>query len=171
MGDFISGYGLINLVDRNEPVKCLEIGCQYGNTSLHLLRNLPYLTLYCVDPYTYYVDWDGSEVNHDDHAYSVIIDRCKVYGNRFNIIKKRSDDAVCLFEDDFFDMIFIDGLHTYDQVKADCNNYYSKLKTGGVFSGHDYNIIEGVKRAVDEFADKCNKKVQFTNNDVWYFYK
>jgi predicted O-methyltransferase YrrM len=82
-----------------------------------------------------------------------------------------SDNMVNHFEDDSLDFIFIDGLHTYEQVKIDCENYFSKVKSGGVFAGHDYNVIEGVNRAVNEFAAKHGAEVQTCPNDVWYWIK
>jgi hypothetical protein len=45
------------------------------------------------------------------------------------------------------------------------------VKPGGVFAGHDYNVIEGVNRAVNEFAAKHGAEVQTCANDVWYWIK
>ena len=60
-----------------------------------------------------------------------------------------------------YDFIFIDGLHTYEQVKRDFDNSLSYLNTGGVIMLHDmspidteYNgqIISGEERA-KSFSD------------------
>jgi predicted methyltransferase len=56
-------------------------------------------------------------------------------------------------------------------VLKDCENFYSKLKPGGVFAGHDYRAIEGVRKAADEFAAKVNAKISETDIDVWYWVK
>jgi len=93
------------------------------------------------------------------------------YSNRFTLVRRTSDDAVELFKDDTFDIIFIDGLHTYEQLIKDCVNYYSKLKFGGIFAGHDFSAIEGVNRAAKEFASKVNKDILLTEKDVWYWIK
>ena len=83
-----------------------------------------------------------------------------------------NDIEICVgFYYDEYDFIFIDGLHSYEQVLKDCKNYYSKIKTGGIFSGHDYNTIEGVNRAVNEFAFSVGKTIKQTKNDVWYWIK
>jgi predicted O-methyltransferase YrrM len=60
-----------------------------------------------------------------------------------------SEEASKLFDDKSFDFIFIDAEHLYEFVKQDLNNWYPKLKDGGIFAGHDYR--EGVKKAVDEY--------------------
>ena len=70
------------------------------------------------------------------------------------------------------DFIFIDGLHTHDQVKKDLENFYPKLKKDGLFSGHDFFNIQEVREAVREFAIRKNlKTIQSTDFDVWYWWK
>lgn len=51
------------------------------------------------------------------------------------------------------DLIYIDGSHEYESVKADLNNYWSILKPGGMMFGDDYmpNTWDGVVKAVTEF--------------------
>lgn len=52
-------------------------------------------------------------------------------------LKMSSDVAARILMDECFDFIFIDAEHTYDGVRADIENYFPKLKVGGIFSGHD----------------------------------
>lgn len=53
---------------------------------------------------------------------------------------------------DTFDMIFLDAMHTYEDVKADIARWWPRVREGGLMAFHDYghNDFEGVKRAVDE---------------------
>jgi len=52
-----------------------------------------------------------------------------------------------------FDMIFIDGGHTYEEVKGDIASAFLLLKLGGMICGHDYcDAWPGVKKAVDELV-------------------
>ena len=163
-------YRLIE--DKNNPVG-IEIGAETGATSEHLLLNKDDLILHCVDPFQPYTDHSvsGAEFpNHDDH-YENFIARMKPYEERMILHRKISDEALEEFEDDAYDFIFIDGLHEYHQVKKDIENYYSKIKNGGVFAGHDYDYVADVKRAVDEFAALKKAEVKFTDHDVWYWIK
>lgn len=62
-----------------------------------------------------------------------------------------------------FDLIFIDAMHTYDEVKADIQRWLPRVRGGGVIAFHDYSPLAtepdswerglgfpGVKKAVDE---------------------
>lgn len=72
------------------------------------------------------------------------------------------------FQDESIDFVFIDAAHDYENVKADLNAWYPKLKRNGVIAGHDYTETwSGVIQAVNEFFD--------TNFEVrgvcWIHYK
>ena len=166
-----SGFGLGELIkDMHNPVG-LEIGCDIGDTAQFLLESNPTLYLYSIDPYENYVDWNGRPLNEREEVYRRMMERIKVHELRFELLRKTSDDAVSFFNNMKFDFIFIDGLHTYDQLSKDCVNYYPLLKDGGIFSGHDFTAIEGVNRAAKEFAATVNKEIMTTECDVWYWYK
>jgi hypothetical protein len=66
------------------------------------------------------------------------------------------------------DFVFLDGSHEYENVKWECENYSKLVNPGGVLSGHDYNIFEGVNKAVDEFSKKIGKPVKFLDGNIWY---
>ena len=77
-----------------------------------------------------------------------------------NTVIGKSDDQYKNFNDESFSMIFIDAAHDYESVKADLNNFYPKLKSGGIFAGHDYGeATAGVGKAVDEFVKEKNLKL------------
>lgn len=71
----------------------------------------------------------------------------------------KSADAGQLFEDEYFDWIYIDTDHTYETTKAELNAFADKIKPGGLISGHDYfqvgisnGFSYGVMSAVHEFV-------------------
>ena len=58
-----------------------------------------------------------------------------------------------------YDIIYIDGDHSYDGVKHDLINSFRVIKNGGYIMGHDYemnmekahtNWVFGVKQAVNQ---------------------
>jgi Methyltransferase domain len=50
---------------------------------------------------------------------------------------RKTSDEFFLNNDSYFDVIFIDGLHTYEQVRRDVYNSIRFLKRGGVIAIHD----------------------------------
>lgn len=170
---FISGIGLPALLDFKPNLIGIEIGLNRGETTKHLFDNLPNLVLHGIDPYLEYQDWDGNVLTPNERiwTYDIFIKHVSNYRDRMIHHRMLSDDAAQHLPDDAFDFIFIDGLHTYDQVLKDCQNYYAKIKSGGLFAGHDYRVIEGVNRAVNEFAASVGATVLETHNDVWYWVK
>jgi len=68
------------------------------------------------------------------------------------------------------DWVYIDAGHSYDEVKADFEAWYSKVRSGGIVSGHDYgdNDCIGVKQFIDEYIQlHPDVKMNFTTDDFW----
>ena len=74
-------------------------------------------------------------------------------------VRKNSDD---FFKDnkDKFDIVFIDGLHIYDQVKRDVLNSVDCLKENGIILVHDCMPDNMSKQAVPRYR-------MIWNGDVW----
>jgi two-component SAPR family response regulator len=79
-------------------------------------------------------------------------------------IRKTSDDAIDELKDIKVDLIYIDGLHTYDQVKKDIDNYIGLINESGFISGHDYHSVwQGVIDAIHEKIGKPDTIFQDTS--------
>ncbi|NUQ01728.1 MAG: class I SAM-dependent methyltransferase [Armatimonadetes bacterium] len=52
------------------------------------------------------------------------------------------------------DLIFIDGAHDYQSVKADSENALAMLRPGGLIFWHDYSWVEGVTRYLNELHQR-----------------
>jgi hypothetical protein len=61
-------------------------------------------------------------------------------------------------------LIYIDGLHKYEQVKKDILNYIQLINNGGFISGHDYhdNWME-VKKAINDTIKNPDKTFKDTS--------
>jgi len=97
---------------------------------------------------------------------------------QYNIIKNWNNECITLYKGDSstnlnnldiaFDMIYIDGDHSYEGCKKDLLAAFKKIKKGGWIMGHDYeqnfkkakNTYNfGVKKAVDEFCKNHRLKI------------
>ena len=92
------------------------------------------------------------------------------YPDRFTLYQTTTTKAAKLVEDESFDYVFVDAGHSYKSVKADIENWYSKVKPGGCFCGHDYNkdTFKGVVQAVSEAFPDHNVIHEYR---IWYIFK
>lgn len=167
---WLPGQDIPKILENVKNPVGVEIGTAEGITTEHLLSSIPSLKLTGVDPYPIYIDWDGNQPAADSNKEKYL-EKTKAYSDRWSHIYETSDDAAAKFKDASLDFVFIDGLHTYDQVKLDCENYWPKLKKGGFLIGHDFARIEGVNKAANEFSDKVGLKIQNAQQDLWYIVK
>lgn len=82
------------------------------------------------------------------------------------IINLDSELAKNQIDDNSVDVLFIDADHHYQFVKMDINNYWPKVKPGGILFGHDYNRFDDVKRAVTEIFHTARIDL-LPNSDIW----
>jgi predicted O-methyltransferase YrrM len=75
-------------------------------------------------------------------------------GDYVRAIKQDSVTGARRFEDASLDMVFLDGQHEYEAVKADIEAWLPKIKPGGLLAGDDYQSSwPGVIKAVDELPE------------------
>ncbi len=90
------------------------------------------------------------------------------YGTRSDIWRLTSVEGAKQVPDGSLDFVYIDARHDYESVLEDLNAWFSKVKPGGIFAGHDYvdGMLAqgdfGVKSAVDEFFAERNIPVRGT---------
>ena len=73
--------------------------------------------------------------------------------------------------DQLVDLVFEDSTHTSKYLTYALPFWWSKVKAGGILSGHDYSMRE-VQVSVDTFALLNNLKVNtFPNSSIWYMKK
>lgn len=95
-------------------------------------------------------------------SYREALENLRPVMNVVRIIPVDTAEAAGLYEDNSLDFVFIDGNHARPFVTKDIHLWYPKVKSGGIFAGHDYTSHIGVKRAVDavfprvkQVSEKC----------------
>ncbi len=162
---------LAELIKDHRVKYMIEIGCAYANLSEHLLEHTNVHYLYSIDPFKFYSAMPGLE-SEEDYLWlrNYVVDKMfPKYNGRFSLIELESEKAFAAFKDQPFDMIFIDGNHDYSFVKKDIELYSTLLKSGGILSGHDITVFEGVDRAVKEYQEATGKELKTLPGNIWYF--
>jgi hypothetical protein len=127
----------------------VEIGTWTGEFAEALLTHNTTAKLYCIDPYERYEGYNDSMnlIVGDDH-YNEAVAKLSKFGDRVVHVKKMSSDAVSSIPDGI-DGLYIDGNHGYKYVKADLENYYSKVAPGGYVVGHNADDTDDSRRNED----------------------
>jgi hypothetical protein len=90
-------------------------------------------------------------------AFEENIARCGV-ADMIEIIQGDSAESAAKVSDDSLAFCFIDAAHDYESVKRDLSAWKSKVKTGGVFAGHDAQH-EPVMKAVREIIPEATVRL------------
>ena len=161
-----------------------EIGVHVGESFLTLLQTCPNISkLYGVDPYVPYIDYlkeegqsfDPMVVDEKEIEYIKLVSyhRQKYSGHEDKIVFYEMDsiEASKKVEDKSLDFIFIDSYGSFEQAKDDIKVWYPKVKDGGIFAGHDWDMPL-VRLAVTKFRENENIKSRMsTYDDTWIWYK
>ena len=120
--------------------KMVEIGSFEGISTLLFSKFVD--TVYSVDCYDYKIPPEGRIPEHDklfEDAEKLFIERTKDIKNIVKI-KKTSIEAAKDFETRSLDAVYIDAEHDEESIRADIKAWRSKIKFGGLLSGHDYYL-------------------------------
>ncbi len=163
--DIPGWFGYSNFYDEiskdfHDGYKVVEVGAWLGRSTAYLANKVKQ-SKKKVDFHT--IDtWKGSlnESDHQsfvkDHGGSIF----EVFLNNLQSqnllkyvtpIKDSSQNAAKNFSNNSLDAIMIDADHSYEGVRSDILDWYSKIKPGGLIAGDNYGGVEGVSRSVKQF--------------------
>lgn len=91
-----------------------------------------------------------------DTLYNLFLTNMSSLLHVVNPVRAESVVASKMYEDNSVDIVFIDACHHYDCITEDIAAWYPKVKSGGIFAGHDYHFVDSIKRAVDETFGEAN---------------
>ena len=137
-----------------------EIGCFQGQSTEYIVKNYSIKEYYAIDPYVLYKGYyEGTVKNHfeavgnSDICYQNTKKLLSKYDN-VTLMRLFSEDAVKLFEDGYFDVIWLDGNHAFEYVSKDIINWYPKVKKNGILAGDDSFNIEVMMAVRNYFPQK-----------------
>jgi len=133
---------IVNYLNINEKFNFCEIGCQLAGLSDLILHEFDNSNVYSIDI-----------KNYNPSIIKLLNEK---FENRFKFFLENSLDSYKNFNDNFFDIIYIDtDPHKYDQLKQEIDLWEPKVKNGGILSFHDYNHPNhpDVKIVLDQYCE------------------
>lgn len=171
--DFENFYDMI--VEKFTSGIFLEIGVWQGKSIAYLAEKIEEagtnVILFGIDTFQGTGDNMMKEAGmNSDQLYIKYCQNTAQFGN-IKTYRGHSHNLPEMFADEYFDVIFIDGDHSYEAVKKDIELWYPKVKPGGIIAGHDYTeeYGYGVVKAVKEYFG--DREVNILKPFVWYYNK
>ena len=147
----------------------LEIGSYEGRSAIFFLEQFPDSKIFCIDT------WGGSDEQYNlnteiiEHNFDVNLVKYKNL-NRMKKFKLNSNDFF-IKNKEMFDLIYIDGDHSSNQVSLDINNAWKFLNHKGILILDDYlwwfykNLKMNPSAAINNFI--IRNKREFQKMIIW----
>lgn len=147
----------------DKPMRVLEVGVWKGRSS-HAILSAMLEGSKPIDSKYFAIDnWSKESDESNAIAKQEFQKVCKEFDDRIGIemYDHQSLKVLPNFPDDYFDFVFLDGDHSYENVIEELKAVYPKVKRGGYILGHDYRIAvaDRVVKAVNEFFGSGNFSV------------
>lgn len=147
---------ILENIKKESKIKIAEIGVFMGRGTamwnVELINNEIDYDYYAIDHFL-----GSNEHEKGVDYYNICKDNLKSIIDKIKIIKNDSISESYNYENEYFDIVYIDASHEYEYVKKDILSWYPKVKKDGFICGDDYVLgWPGVIEAVDEIFGKEN---------------
>jgi hypothetical protein len=157
-----------------KPLLIAEIGTCQGRNAIAMLTEMNIERLYLIDSYPNYVDgpFERKGKIQEDY-YRLMFSNLKPYLSKITFVTRDSVWAASLFQNEFFDYVYVDGFHSRVQCKKDMEVWWPKVRKGGVLGGHDIGHVDfpGVAKAVEEFSKRMARPFMLGDGSDWIIEK
>ena len=135
---------ILHFFCKKAKTRIVEIGTRYGGSTF-VICNCSTVPVISID-----------KNYHENYVKKVK----EQFESRLQIINKTSRDVNL---QDKYDVLFVDGSHTFRGVRADIINYWNNLEINGYAIFHDYWSCSGVRRNVDPLIqNSIGKEITIT---------
>ena len=156
-----------------------EVGVFVGDFSKTILATWKGSELILVDPYKEYdrsTYFDSTQDRDQEEVYRQAQNNVAPWIGRYVFMRMESMEAASLLPDGSLSGCFLDGNHSYEASSADIAAWYPKVKSGGLFSGHDFytrlkDTNSDALNSVLDFAESIDTRPHVTWCNSWWFIK
>lgn len=156
-------FNKFNLYEKK--LQILEIGCFEGCSSVFFLKNFRHSHLTCVDLWKNNMQQQGFKMSTVEKVFDLNIKKYKKNVSKFKISSDKFFKKN-LNKPRYFDIIYIDGDHFYQQVFKDLINSFVRLNKNGliIIDDFNYNFFKNVNEnpigAIVPFISIFNKNIK-----------
>lgn len=163
-----------------QKARILEIGSFRGASTTafgHAIKNTE-REIYCIDCWHDYSGqgfFNGVAPEAQPSDYDILqsfLLNTAFLGDQIRVMKGRSQQFRNILPNRFFDLVFIDAAHDYNNVVNDICIGLDVLSPGGLLCGHDYHSDgDGVIQAVDDLITynmAITTKGLIPGTSIWY---
>jgi len=138
----------------------IELGVAKGDFSKKMLESNKFKFYYGVDKYS---------DHHDSNEYLAALKHIGI-NKSFHLLKTSFESALNIFEDNYFDFVYVDGYaHGGQEGGKTLCDWIKKVKVGGIICGDDYDSKFPLTiKAVNHLAQNTNNQIYLTNKDFVY---
>jgi predicted methyltransferase len=151
-----------------------EIGVYKGGFGEFLLQHCS--KLYLIDPwYRHGAFWD-TDIENDSRVGTVIdilnVYKTEIEQGKVEVIVDYAENFLRSVDDEYFDFLYIDSSHKYENTLTELRIAYRKVKQAGYLFGDDYDPDpdsrqHGVFRAVNDFAAEVGAELVLNEARQW----
>lgn len=142
-----------------------EIGVSKGGYSEKILAQTQPQQLFLIDSWSSGIYQSYREIVEEKFKKEIAL-------RQIHIRQGMSTEELEKFDDGFFDWLYLDSDHRYENISKELEICRRKVKKGGIIAGHDYvtgawlsRRRYGVVEAVNEFCNKYQWEMIFLTNE------
>lgn len=148
----------------------VEIGSWKGKSSSYMAVEIANseksIQFDCIDPWPNWKPEGEYFETTCENLYETFLTNIEPVKDYLNPIRATSMEVVNQYKDESIDFVFIDGNHEYEYVFNDIKHWISKIKSGGVLSGHDYHYPPVIKAVSDNNLENI-----ISREGCWFYEK
>jgi len=156
---------ILNPCDFQErPIKYLEIGTFYGANLISVINMYGQhkdSIHYCIDPW---IDYDGypEYKGEQDKIYNMFLKNIEPYKNKVVIKRGYSHEQILTIQDNYLDIVYIDGNRQPEYVLEDAVLSFRKLKKFGymIFDDYGWGGPDLTQRGIDAFLHGYKSRIK-----------
>lgn len=169
---------ILDRIPEGEDFSFVEVGVDRAITTRTVVGSRPKLTAILVDPYKAGKPntpwWNSGSVMPSrpqsmfDAARKRAHEAMKPYGSRVQFMECKSEEAAAALTGNLFDMVFIDGDHSFEGCLADIKAWAPLVRPGGWICGHDYDKPSRGKVTEAVLAVFPRERVEVDAESTWF---